>query len=123
MTVESRFDRVGKTYTITEVENAAGGIEENESVSVSDWKFMVASPNPRTRELLRTEFGLEPNSDLLYVTGQYDSLIDVDQILIDDNNAKRYKILGVHPQRSIRTTPDHLALVVMEQIRSAPEGS
>lgn len=123
MSIESRFDRIGKTYTITEVENDAGGIGEKEVLSISDWKFMIASPNPRTRELLRSEFGLEPTADLLYVTGQYNSLIDIDQILIDDDNAKRYKILGSHPQRSIRSIPDHLALVVTEQIRSTPESS
>lgn len=123
MSIGARFNRVGKTYTLAETENAAGGITEGETLSVSDWKFMVAPPNPRTRELLRSEFGLEPNADLLYITGQYNSLIDVDQILIDDGNAKRYKILGSHPQRSMRSTPDHLALVVMEQIRSSPEGS
>ena len=123
MAVQDRMRSTGTVYSLTQTSDGFGGIANQEVSLIASYRFWVYPKSPRNAELIRKEFGLEPNIRILYGTGQYDSSIASNQILVDDSTGDRYKILSVDPQYSIGDAdPKHVALVVMKQQRSSSEG-
>ncbi len=123
MGVEDRFNRAGTVFSISEAENAAGGLIEAWSSMIEGYRYMVFSPTVRNRQLLIDQFGLNKDDDIRSLAGQYDSRILVDQVIDDDASGEFFKVKGVHPQRGMSDTPQHITLVIVPTQRVVAEAN
>jgi hypothetical protein len=118
MAVSDRFNR---TVTIkqTTQEQSFGFLEEVESDLVTSYKMMIFPPRPHQAQLVREEFGLEPNDDVRNGAGEYNASIEKDMIVDDGANSERFRILSVAPQRGQQSTPNHLAFSLIKLTEEA----
>lgn len=117
MPLSNRYDKTASIITPTKAENAVtGSISETDVVSVSSYGFMIYAPSAKTRELVRQEFGLNPESDVEFGAGDYDAALLKGTYLKDATNSKRYHVLGVRPQRGMQPESEahHLHFIVRE---------
>ena len=114
----AREDRDFFTATIlavTEADDGAGGTTRSESTAISGYTYQEFPMNAFTKKTVQENLGLQSDADLRQVSGVWNSLLTAQQIL-QESGGDKWRILSVNPQRSLSSTPDHVAMV-MERVR------
>ena len=122
MAVADRFNSTGTIKSVALSENDAGGWSEAETSLITSYKYRTFPKTPHAQQLVRVAEGLEPNADVIFVMGVYDSRIQRGMILVDaTDTTKRYKILGVDPQAGVGGRINHTAMSAVQKVRTTAE--
>ena len=118
----NRWDRTGTIYTFEETEDAAGFLVQSETSLITSWKFMTFRKPTQQEQLVKEQYAQEPNAKIIFISGRYDSRIQKNQVIVDDDSGARYLILGQQGQRGFNVTNQHhIAITCVEQQRTAAE--
>ena len=118
MSLSNRFDKNAAVISVTNAENATtGSMSESDVEVIASYDYMIYPPSPRTAELMRQEFGLNPEAAMEFGVGAYDAALVKGTYLKDATNQKRYFVLGVRPQRGMTSEAEsHHAHFVLREV-------
>jgi len=113
-----RYDTTASVERIELIDDGAGGFKEdvdNPTVVVASLPCLLFDPNPFHRQAIRDKEGLPDDAEIKLISCDYDSGIQLKDVLVV-SATERYRLFAVTPQKSRRSTPDHLAMMGLREV-------